>query len=55
MDYTNEILVNNGTFNDSYIKQKMFDEAEKPFTLKKTESFKKRTGKKIKIIIEYHS
>ncbi|XP_045479200.1 alpha-N-acetylglucosaminidase [Harmonia axyridis] len=39
LDYSHDILVTNGTFNDTYIKQKMFETAEEPFTFKKTKTY----------------
>ncbi|XP_044749402.1 alpha-N-acetylglucosaminidase [Coccinella septempunctata] len=44
LDYSNDILVKNGTFNETHIRQQMFETVEKPFTFKKTEIFRKASG-----------
>ncbi|KAL3266020.1 hypothetical protein HHI36_010209 [Cryptolaemus montrouzieri] len=36
LEYSNETLVQNESFNDTYIKEKMFEAVEEPFTFKKS-------------------
>lgn len=45
VDYLNETLSSSQEFDENYIKQKMFDEVEKPFTFDTTELPVKPIGK----------
>ncbi|KAK9875682.1 hypothetical protein WA026_009478 [Henosepilachna vigintioctopunctata] len=53
LQYANETLITNTTFDEKYIRQKMFKDVEEPFTFKKSQAFVEATGDITDIVEEY--